>query len=62
VAGGRAVEEGGLPSMGEARAGLEVPGQRLEEYSLTGAKDGASSDVGVSEETGDEFQAVDLGG
>ena len=29
VAGGRAVEEGWLPSMVEARAGLKVPGQRL---------------------------------
>ena len=51
-----------MPSMGEARAGLEVPGQRLEEYSLTGAKDGANSEVRVSEETGDELQAVYLGG
>ncbi len=50
-----------MPSMGEARAGLEVPGQRLEEYSLTGAEDGANPEVGVSEETGDEFQAVGWG-
>ena len=45
--------------MGEARAGLEV--QRLEEYSLTGAENGTNPEVGVSEEAGDEFQAVDLG-
>jgi hypothetical protein len=28
---------------------------------LTGAEDGADPEVGVSEETGDEFEAIDLG-
>jgi hypothetical protein len=48
--------------VGDAWAGMEVAGQRLYVYSLTRAEDGANPEVMISEETGDEFEAVDLGG
>jgi hypothetical protein len=62
VAGGRAVKEGWLPAVDDAGAGVKVAGQRLEKYSLTGAKDGANPEVWVSEETGDECEPFNLGG
>ncbi len=51
-----------MPAVDDAGAGVKVAGQRLEKYSLTGAKDGANPEVWVSEETGDECEPFNLGG